>query len=245
MRHACVFALCTMLASIPCARPALAAAGPPEGDKAAPRDTAPKSAEKSAEPAATVTQSAPPAEHANPRFKLSYRRFSLANIDGSTMNLQGGQIDSYFLSRRWIRIGLEAEGGAGESAASSHISNAWYGLGGLSIGFQYPARVTPFVEGRFAAGVLGGSMTGSIPVAGGASVNLNNTPVATLLYLGGVDVGVEVYTFGRFYLSAALGWAHPVYQGPDWAAMQANPSGGMQVKAVSSDTFTFKVGIGL
>lgn len=239
MRHACVFALCTMLASI---SPARAAAGPPEGDKAAPRDPA----KKSAEPAATVSQSAPPAEHPNPRFKLSYRRFSLANIDGSTMNLQGGQIDSYFLSRRFIRIGLEAEGGAGDSAASSHISNAWYGLGGLSVGFQYPARVTPFVEGRFAAGVLGGSMTGTIPVAGGAaSVNLNNTPVATLLYLGGIDAGVEVYTFGRFYLSASIGWAHPVYQGPDWAAMQANPSGGMQVKAVSSDTFTFKVGIGL
>lgn len=198
-----------------------------------------------AEPVQTVTKSAS-TDHANPRLKLSYRHFNIANLDGATAApLQGGQLDAYVVSRRWFRLGLEAEGGAGDATYSGQTAHLWYGMGGLSLGFQYPARVTPFVEGRFAAGALGGKMSGSIPVGYGASVNLNNTEVATFLYVGGVDVGVEVYTFGRFYLSAAIGWAHPVYQGPDFAAMQANPSAGMQFKSMAADTFTFKLGIGI
>ena len=50
---------------------------------------------------------------------------------------------------------------------------------------------------------------------------------------------------GDFFLSAAIGWVHPVYTGLDYTAMQANPSGGMQLKQVAGDTFTFKVGLGI
>lgn len=198
-------------------------------------------------PVESVTKSASVA-HANPRLKLSYRRFNVGNFmsaSASAVPLQGGQLDAYLISRRWFRLGVEAEGGAGDASYSGQSAQLWYGMGGLSLGFQYPARVTPFVEGRFAAGALGGKMSGSIPVGYGASVNLDNTQVATLMYVGGVDAGIELYTFGRFYLSAAIGWAHPVYQGPDMAAMQANPSGGMQTKSISADTFTFKLGIGI
>lgn len=53
--------------------------------------------------------------HANPRLKLSYRRFAIENLDGTPIWLDGGQVDAYLLSRRWVRIGAELEGGGGHA----------------------------------------------------------------------------------------------------------------------------------
>ena len=79
----------------------------------------------------------------------------------------------------------------------------------------------------------------------GQTVSVSNQSAATFMYVGGVDAGLELYAVSRLYVSASLGWAHPVYTSPDMAAMQSNPSAGMQFKQVAADTFTFKVGIGL
>jgi hypothetical protein len=194
-------------------------------------------------PAADVAREGPrpSAPHANPRLKLSYRRFSISGPDGNPITLDGGQLDVYPLSRRWLRLGLEAEGGRGASDTANVTARLWYGLAGLTLGVQYPARVTPFVEGRAAVGALGGSLSGT-SVIGGTSVSAQGINAVTLLYLGGIDAGVEVYTVGRAYVTVALGWVHPVYYGLSAITLQA--TGSTQTTRVAADVFTFKIGIG-
>src|SRR5262245_19781064 len=72
--------------------------------------------------AAPVAQATaePEDDHANPRLTLSYRRFSIAHLDGSGLWLEGAQLDLYPLSRRWIRAGIELEGGAGSTAITGN-----------------------------------------------------------------------------------------------------------------------------
>jgi hypothetical protein len=195
-----------------------------------------------AEEEPTVTTTAP-RPHPNPRLKLSYRRFAVPNLDGDDIWLDGAQLDAYALSRRWIRLGVELEGGVGKASlldiATASLS---YGLAGVTLGFQYPWRVTPFVEGRFAGGVLSGKLDGDLRVAG---VDYGGTSAITWMYLGGVETGVELYTFGRFYLSGAIGWVRTTWHGPDVPATEQDPMGNMHFKEITGDSFTFKVGLGL
>jgi hypothetical protein len=179
--------------------------------------------------------------HANPRLKLSYRRFAVAGLDTGRVPLDGGQLDVYLLSRRWVRLGLEIEGGSGHSSSPALTADLWYGLFGLTVGLQYPARVTPFIEGRAAAGVLGGTLSGQTTIAG-TTVSAQGLDTATLCYLGGVEAGVELYALGRTYLTVALGWVHPVYLGLSPLVIQA--TGAVRTTKVATDTFTFKVGLG-
>ena len=194
-------------------------------------------------PAADVAREGPgpSAPHANPRFKLAYRRFAISGPDGNPITLDGGQLDVYPLSRRWLRLGIEAEGGRGSSDTEQVTARLWYALAGLTAGLQYPARVTPFVEGRVAVGALGGSLSGAATI-GGAAVATQGLSATTLLYLGGIDVGVEVYAAGRTYLTVALGWVHPVYYGLSTVAVQS--TGSTQTTRIAADAFTFKIGAG-
>jgi len=194
---------------------------------------------------APVVTAAPAKPHPNPRLKLSYRSFGLSSFDGSAVGLKGAQLDTYPVSRRYFRLGVELEGGGGDAAMNGGTANLWYGLLGVGAGFQYPARVTPFVEGRIAAGALGGRYSGPLAKVGGVTLSADNASTATFLYVGGIDAGVEVYAVSRFYVSAAIGWAHPVYTGPDVAAMTQNPTGGLVTRQIASDSFTFKIGVGL
>ncbi len=191
--------------------------------------------------AGTVT-AAPRPRHVNPRFKLSYRGFAISNLDGSPLWLNGAQLDAYFVSRRWFRAGVELEGGAAHADLSGYGASLGYGLAGLTLGVQYPARVTPFLDGRFAAGVLGGRFDGSVNVG---TTTVSDASAVTWIYGGGLEAGVEVYTVGRVYVSAAVGWVRTTWHGVDLPAMLANPSGGMQFKDLTGDSFTFKIGLGI
>jgi hypothetical protein len=198
-----------------------------------------------AEPAAikdppAVHKASPPADHDNPRLKASFRQLWIANLDGSRLPLHGAQLDVYPLSRRWARIGIAFEGGAGAATLEAHEATLWYALTGLALGLQYPARVTPFVDGRFAFGVLGGHLAQAVAVS--PNLSLANASAVTYLLTGGIDVGVEVYVAGRTYLSLAVGWVHPIYRGVDYAALKA---GSLQQKDIASDAFTFKLGFGI
>jgi hypothetical protein len=187
--------------------------------------------------ALAATQQTPEREHDKPLFKVSYRRFSVSNLDGSAIWLDGAQLDLYVLSRRWIRVGFELEGGGGNATLLVGTNaNLGYGLVGLTAGFQYPWRVTPFVEGRVAAGLLGGHLDGPGFLTGQAT---------TWLFGGGIDAGIEFYTWKRMYVTAALGWIRTTWQGPDVAAMIANPSAGMISKDLTGDSLTFKLGLGI
>jgi hypothetical protein len=193
-----------------------------------------------AEPEATVV--ARPVAHEAPRLKVSYRLFSLAGLDGGAMWLHGAQLDAYVVSRRWLRIGLELEGGGGSASLAGTGAMLRYGLLGVTAGVQYPARVTPFVEGRFAGGVLSGALDGALTV--GATTYTGST-ATTWMYGGGLESGVEVYVYKRAYLSAALGWMHTTWHGVDVPAMMANPAAGMAYTDLAGDTVTLKIGGGI
>jgi hypothetical protein len=190
----------------------------------------------------SVTREAP-RPHASPRLKLSYRRFAIANLDGSSVWLDGAQLDAYALSRRWVRIGFELEGGTGHASFNANGASLSYGLFGLSAGVQYPARVTPFLEGRIAAGVLGGELDRALSSSGVTLVPAGAS-VVTYLWGGGLETGVEVYTVGRAYLSASIGWVRTSWSGPDYAALAQNGRG-VRTQALTGDSFTFKLGVGI
>jgi hypothetical protein len=163
-------------------------------------------------------------DHQVPRFKLSYRRLTTAGLEGSPIGFNGGELDVYPASG-YLRFGLSAEGGASASYS------AWYSMVGAALGFQYPWRVTPFVEGRFSAGLIGATLMGQSAVS--------------YIYVGGIDSGIELYLGGRFYLTAAAGWAHPVFRGVDVQQLLAYPTATPVLKDFAADTFTFKLGFGL
>ena len=184
------------------------------------------------------------APHANPRLKLSYRQFSISNLDASDVPLSGVELDVYPLSTRWVRAGLELEAGSGQATLSGQSVSARYGLMGVTGGFQYPARVTPFVEGRLVGGVLGGTLDGPIAVPG-TSVTLSGSSAATWIYGRGIDVGADLFVIGRAYVSASMGWLRTTWGGVNYAATMQDPSGGIRFKDLTADSFTLKVGLGI
>jgi hypothetical protein len=163
------------------------------------------------------------APHPVPRFKLSYRRVWAAAPEGGDLAFDAAEVDFYPVSR-FVRFGV-----AGELGWGGGPYGLWYFVTGATLGLQWPMRVTPFLEGRFVAGLLGGSFTGQSAVS--------------WMYQGGVDTGIEVYYARRFYVSAAIGWTHPVYGGVDVA--QLNENRVVVRKDFQADSFTFKIGLGL
>ena len=55
---------------------------------------------------------------------------------------------------------------------------------------------------------------------------------------------IEAYVAGRFFLTGALGWAHPVYHGFDFVYSLAHPTADLEYVNIASDTFTLKIGLG-
>ena len=166
-----------------------------------------------------------------PAAKLSYRGFVVPNVDASELRLHAGQIDIYGLSRRGYRIGVDVEIGAGRGAVDGAWATTWYFGVGPSVGFQWPWRVTPFVDARFIAGFFGGQAAGK--------------PQLTWILLPGIDAGFEVYLSRRYYLSFALGWVHPIYRGVNYAYQKAHPTADAQLVMTDSNSLTFKFGVGM
>src|SRR5450432_239099 len=200
----------------------------------------------SAEAVATRKASGPPPakDHPTPRLKLSYERFSAGNVDGTAVPLEALHLDAYFLSWRWLRAGVEAEAGRGRATLYGGAASLKYGLVGLNAGLQLPGRVTPFLEGRLDAGVLGGSLDGAITIPG-STATVTGVSAATYLYARGLDAGVEVYALGRAYLSLSLGWLRTTWGSADYEAKIASQSAGLKFKNVTHDSFLFKVGLGI
>jgi hypothetical protein len=161
--------------------------------------------------------------HDVPRFKLAYRRAWVAAPEGPDLPFDIAELDFYPVST-FVRFGLAAEIGYGGGDYG-----LWYFVTGASLGLQWPMRVTPFLEGRFVAGLMGASYMGQAALS--------------WVYEGGIDTGIEVYYARRFYVSAAIGWAHPVYGGVDVA--QLNQNHVVVRQDFATDSFTFKIGLGL
>jgi hypothetical protein len=200
-----------------------------------------------AQPTTVTTQPtpAPASEHPTPRLKLSYERFSAGNIDGSGMPLEALHLDMYALSFRWMRGGLDAEGGRGKAHLGDATASVKYGLLGVNAGFQLPGRITPFVEGRAAAGVLGGTLDGNLTIPGSTLV-VSDVSVATWMYATGVDAGTEIYLAGRAYVSLGIGWIRTTWGSATYDAMVASmDGGGLRFQDVRHDSVLFKAGLGI
>ena len=166
-----------------------------------------------------------PNTHAVPRFKLAYRRLTTQGLENDSIDFNVIEID-YYPSSHYLRFGLDTEVGLGGDKYSS-----WFFTVGGVLGLQYPWRVTPFVDARFIAGLVGGTFMGQSAVS--------------WIYMGGLEGGVEAYVAGRFYVTAAIGWAHPVFSGIDVQYVRDHPTLAPARKEFANDTFTFKVGLGL
>jgi len=173
-----------------------------------------------------LDQRPPPSVYGKPvaRFKLSYRYLWTNGLgEGARSDYHVAQLDFYPISSI-VRVGIEAEIGIGVDAYQS-----WFFLTGLSLGVQYRSRVTPFLDGRFAAGIIGGSTRGA--------------SLVSWMLVGGIEGGIEVRVAGRFLVHVAIGWAHPVYSGIDLQTLK--PGIDPPRKQFDNDTLTVKVGFGL
>jgi hypothetical protein len=192
------------------------------------------------EPMQVTAASSPP--HVAPRAKASYRLFSIGGLDGNRLWMNGAQLDVYAMSRRWVRLGVELEGGGGGTELGGTPVRLAYGLFGLQGGVQYPARVTPFLDGRAVGGILHAQLDGPVTALG---KTLPAGDATTYVYGGGIETGVELYAYKRFFVSGAIGWVRTTWRGPDAEAMLANPTGGFRSKDLVNDSFTCKIGFGL
>ncbi|MCB9555693.1 MAG: hypothetical protein H6707_06280 [Deltaproteobacteria bacterium] len=152
-----------------------------------------------------------------PRFKFAYRVFSMGRPTGRNGNFHGLAAD-YFFARRYLRV-------AGGAEASSPLdgSTDLFVLGMLSVGAQYPWRVTPFVDANVGFGVRHWRM--------------HNQGLTGFAYTIGVDVGGEYAISEGFWVSLAVGWRRPVVRQPG--------SGQIDSADLYDDTFTMKFGVGI
>lgn len=179
-----------------------------------------------------------PPDRPLPRLKLSFVRFNAGHPAGGTIALQSLHLDMYAFSWRWIRIGLDAEAGLGHTTLAGAGTALRYGLLGVSAGLQIPGRITPFIEGRVAGGIMTGTVEDTLTIPG-TNVDATGISAATWMWARGVDIGAEVYTFGRAYVSLGVGWIRTTWRGADFSNTT-----GLAFKDVTHDSFMFKIGVG-
>ncbi|MBC8133821.1 MAG: hypothetical protein H7X95_12625 [Deltaproteobacteria bacterium] len=127
-------------------------------------------------------------------------------------------LDLYPLSS-YLRVGFSTQFGW-ESGMFDRTGD-YFIAESASVGFQWPGRFTPFVEGLAGAGYMRRKQaTGDLPSG---------------YWQLGVDAGVEIYLAKRGYVSLALGYLHP-------ANLFFDQQNLMSVKA---DTWSLKVGFGI
>lgn len=162
-----------------------------------------------------------------PRFQLSYRYLSIADPYGGGLPMHLVEVTGYPVSGIF-RLGLSL------SAGGAPRYSAWMFDVGLSAGVQYPWRVTPFFDVRFAVGVIG--------------ADILDHKVVSYQYRPTIEAGAELFVAGRFHLSAAVGWSHPVYAGVDANVIQQMINAGLKPKYdvidLHYDTVTARVGVG-
>jgi hypothetical protein len=191
-------------------------------------------------PTGAVTVGATPfvGPRPTPRVKLSYLRHGIGDNAGGTIPLQALHLDLYPLSWRWLRAGVEIEAGRGRGTLMGAGSSVSYGLVGMNLGIQIPRRITPFIEGRVAGGVIQTRSDGAMMIPG-TPIMVNGGKGSSFMLTRGIDLGVELYTFGQTYVSAAIG-----VQRTSWQVTDFNNRDAMVSKKVSYDSFLFKIGIG-
>ena len=200
----------------------------PMATAAAPIAAAPTGESTTVRQSAAPPAAAPADERNVPRVKLGYRRFSFVRPGATnpvspsaaaTQPFHSLSLDFYPLSS-FVRVGLSSQYGwesGGFGGGGDYFVAQSFSLGG-----QYPGRqFTPFVE------ALGG---------GGYMRRLQfGRTIPTAYWQLGVDAGVEFFLARYAFISAAIGYLHPV----NGFAQETS------FASVYVDTWSFKLGFGL
>ena len=169
----------------------------------------------------------PPRQRPVARFEASYRYLAMADPYGGALPFHIVELDGFPLSR-YFRLGISAAAGASTREA------AYLAELGLGVGVQYPARVTPFLDVKVAAGVIGATIEGH--------------KVASYEYRPTLEAGLEFFMARSFHMTVAVGYAHPVYGGVDANVLKAQIAAGetpsFAVHAMGWDTVTVRAGLG-
>lgn len=186
---------------------------------------------------------AAPSAHPAARLKLSLEGFTIKTTWGMPVGLTGLHLEAYPLSRKWLRAGVGLTGGLGDATFDGASASVDYGLLGVSVGTQYPGRVTPFVEANLAGGFMSASLDRPLTVGG---VTVDNASGTTWLVVGGLDAGAELYVFRRAYLSFSLGWMRSTWASPDFDPRDTSmPPTNLRITTVTADSLMWKVGLGI
>jgi hypothetical protein len=192
----------------------------------------------------TVARRAPQAEppfRPTPILKLSYARWSLGNNNGAEIPLEALHLDTFSLSRPWVRLGFSAEVGRGGTSFGGAAASVRYGLLGVDLGVQIPGRITPFLQGHLAGGVLSPKLDGTLSVPG-TGVSVTGASAATWIYTRGLEVGFELHPLGPFLAWTSVGWISSTWQSADYQAIVKSQT--LELEAVTHDSVLFKMGVG-
>ncbi len=97
------------------------------------------------------------------------------------------------LEGKLLRFGIGLEGGMEKSLdPDKSWQHHQHAAGLLSMGLQYPWRVTPFLDFVVGLGVL--------------HRNLYNKDFFDFAYSFGLDLGTSIFVVGRFHVTASVGW---------------------------------------
>lgn len=158
---------------------------------------------------------------------VGYRYLSVADPYGGRLPFHLVELDGFPLSQ-YFRLGISAAAGV---STREHAFLAELGLGA---GVQYPARVTPFLDVKLSAGVIGATIEGH--------------KVATYEYRPTIEAGLEFFAARSFHFTVAVGYAHPIYGGVDARLIKAQIAAGQTpsftVHSVGWDTVTARAGVG-
>ncbi|MEO6954287.1 MAG: hypothetical protein ABI321_20965 [Polyangia bacterium] len=165
--------------------------------------------------------------HPVAHLDVSYRYLAVADPYGGALPFHLVEIDGFPLSH-YFRLGISA------AAGSSTREGAFLAEIGLGVGVQYPARVTPFLDVKLSAGVIGATIEGKREVS--------------YEYRPTIEAGIEVFVASSFHFTAAVGYAHPIYGGVDGNVIKAQIAAGetptFNVHSVGWDTVTVRAGFG-
>jgi hypothetical protein len=160
-------------------------------------------------------------------FELNYRYLAAADPYGGSLPFHLVQFTGYPVSR-YLRVGLQITGGAAPR------ESAWLADLGISLGAQYPWRISPFFDVAFAIGLVGATIA--------------DHRVVSYEYRPTIEAGIDVFVARSFHLTIAVGWSHPIYGGVDANAIELavknHETPNYDVHAIGYDTVTVRTGFG-
>jgi hypothetical protein len=161
------------------------------------------------------------------RFEVGYRFFEVRSPYGGTLPFHLVELDGYPVSGIF-RLGLSLNAGGAERYS------AWLADVGLSVGVQYPYRVTPFFDARFSVGFIGADIV--------------NKKVVSYEYRPTLEAGLSVFLKGHMHLVASVGWSYTVYGGVNAKLIQQEVNDGetpvYTVHTYGLNTAAVRVGLG-